>query len=187
MGGGSHPTLKLCTVVFSMLTHHRKTVCLSVMSFDLPLWSVVETEGTLYQKDRDRFHLLLTEPLIQGFQCNLPQEHPAYAPPTLSQVLLPPTPRLLWLEFSPYRAILTMQGNGKFSYRHLWERGVYGISRYWLQNEASTQNEQFRLRNFTLDLRLTGHPLPQSLRVEYELWSTSLQLGRYVLNLEIHH
>ena len=45
-----------------MLTHHRKPVCLSLISTDLPIWSVVETAGTLYQKDTDRFHLLLTAP-----------------------------------------------------------------------------------------------------------------------------
>ncbi|MDB9356167.1 hypothetical protein PN486_07935, partial [Nodularia spumigena CS-587/03] len=45
-----------------MLTHHRKPVCLSLISTDLPFWSVVETAGTLYQKDTDRFHLLLTAP-----------------------------------------------------------------------------------------------------------------------------
>ncbi|MCC5626216.1 hypothetical protein LC574_35190, partial [Nostoc sp. CHAB 5715] len=45
-----------------MLTHHRKPVCLSLISTDLPIWSVVETAATLYQKDTDRFHLLLTAP-----------------------------------------------------------------------------------------------------------------------------
>jgi hypothetical protein len=44
-----------------------------------------------------------------------------------------------------------------------------------------------RLRNFTRSLTLTGRPLPEHLRVEYELWSAKVQLGHYILNLEIHH
>ncbi|TAF52944.1 MAG: hypothetical protein EAZ60_22060 [Oscillatoriales cyanobacterium] len=119
-----------------MLTHHRKPVSLSLVSTDLPLWSVVETAGTLYQKDRDRFHLLLHEPA---------------------------------------------------SYRHCWERGMYGLSRYWLQGESLATPEQLRLRNFTRNLTLTGKPEPQHLRLEYELWSEKVQLGQYILNLEIHH
>ncbi len=45
-----------------MLTHHHKPVCLSIISTDLPVWSVVETPATLYQKDTEKFHLLLTAP-----------------------------------------------------------------------------------------------------------------------------
>jgi len=46
---------------------------------------------------------------------------------------------------------------------------------------------QINLRNFTRSLTLTGKPIPEHLRLEYELWSDKLQLGRYVLDLEIHH
>lgn len=163
-----------------MLTHHRKPVCLSLVSTDLPIWSAIETTATLYQKDRDRFHLLLTEPTIY-------ETPPKSATPEVATLPETATNRLLWLEFSPYRAIMTMQGNGQFSYRHLWERGMYGLSRYWLQSDSFGKNDQMRLRNFTRNLTLIGKPLPEHLRVEYELWSEKVQLGRYVLNLEIHH
>lgn len=167
-----------------MLTHHRKPVSLSLVSTDLPLWSVVETAGTLYQKDRDRFHLLLHEPAILDRQ--FVDEYDESA----EQISILPTttkPRLLWLEVSPYRVVMTMQGNGKYSYRHCWERGMYGLSRYWLQGESLATPEQLRLRNFTRNLTLTGKPEPEHLRLEYELWSEKVQLGRYILNLEIHH
>ncbi|PLZ08452.1 hypothetical protein [Fischerella thermalis] len=154
-----------------MLTHHRKPVCLSLISTDLPLWSVVETAATLYQKDRDRFHLLLTAPPVTNSK----------------EVLNPSSPRVLWLEISPYRVTMTMQGNAQLSYRHFWERGVYGITRYWLPNESLQPNQPIRLRNFTANLTLNGHPLPEHLRVEYELWAGKVQLGCYILNLEIHH
>jgi hypothetical protein len=150
------------------------------MSYDLPIWTVVETDATLYQKDAERFHVLLTEPLIQEGLPELVQ----------SQVLspsVPETPRLLWLEISPYRVTMTMQGNGKFSYRHFWEQGVYGISRYWLQTESFTGSHQMRLRNFTRSLTLDGKPFPAYLRVEYELWAQQLRIGHYVMNLEILH
>jgi hypothetical protein len=82
---------------------------------------------------------------------------------------------------------MTMQGNGKLSYRHLWERGIYGLSRYWLHSDSLDAHGQVRLRNFTKSLTLEGHPLPEHLRLEYELWSEKVQLGSYILNLEIHH
>lgn len=156
-----------------MLTHHRKPVCLSLISTDLPVWSVVETAATLYQKDSERFHVLLTEPPLEEMQ--------------LTQDQRPKTLRLLWLEISPYRVSMTMQGNGQLSYRHFWERGVYGISRYCLGSESLQGSEQMCLRNYTRHLTVAGHPLPEHLRVEYELWSEKVQLGYYILNLEIQH
>ncbi|HEY9639816.1 MAG TPA: hypothetical protein V6C57_04995, partial [Coleofasciculaceae cyanobacterium] len=149
-----------------MLTQHHRPVCLSLTSFDLPVWSILETNATLYQKDDDRFHLLLTEPLVQDVQPF--SQHIAAWETALNGNLK--TPRLLWLEISPYRVIMTMQGNGKFSYRHFWEQGVYGVSRYWLQPEAFTRNEQIRLRNYTRSLILRRSTLPDHLRIEYELW-----------------
>jgi hypothetical protein len=149
------------------------------MSYDLPLWSVVETDATLYQKDSERFHVLLTEPLIQDTS--------QFSESTVLSPSLRSTPRLLWLEISPYRVTMTMQGNGKFSYRHFWEQGVYGVSRYWLQTEAFTGSHQMRLRNFTRTLTLQGSPFPEHLRVEYELWAQQLRIGHYVMNLEILH
>ncbi len=133
---------------------------------------MVETAATIYQKERDRFHLLLNEPIIRGWEAD-PQPEP------LKET------RLLWLEISPYRIVATMQENGAFSYRHLWENGMYGISRYWLRGAAGRSYSQMRLRNYTRSLTLTGQDIPEHLRLEYELWSNKIQLGRYVLNLEI--
>jgi hypothetical protein len=161
-----------------MLTHHRCPVSLSLVSTDLPIWSAVETAGTLYQKDKQVFHLLLTEPAIPD-----PEAIEARADNQRQDANF----RLLWLELSPYRAILTVQENGKLSYRHLWDTGLYGISRYWLHSESLQINEPLHLRNYTRRLTLEGYPLPERLRVEYELWSATLPLGRYILNLDIHH
>jgi hypothetical protein len=163
-----------------MLTHHRRPICLSLVSTDLPVWSTVEAAATLYQKDQERFHLLLSEPAP-------PEWQPELTTTGDTNQRKSDTRRLLWLEISPYRVIMTMQTNGRLSYRHLWERGVYGISRYWLQSESSQGYESLRLRNYTRTLTLQGRPLPHHLRLEYELWSEKLPLGRYVLNLEIHH
>ncbi|MBW4683737.1 MAG: hypothetical protein KME40_01295 [Komarekiella atlantica HA4396-MV6] len=170
-----------------MLTHHRKPVCLSLISTDLPVWSVVETAGTLYQKDTDRFHLLLTAPPLISCEVASFQSPQDTLPQTKSGAYAPTSPRILWLEISPYRVIMTMQGNAQVSYRHFWEQGVYGISRFWLPAESLQPNYPIRLRNFTSSLSLIGHPLPEHLRVEYELWAEKVQLGHYVLNLEIKH
>ncbi len=164
-----------------MLTHHRRPVCLSLISTDLPIWSTIETAATLYQKDTNRFHLLLTEPAVL-------EQNPSEPPlPGTSHNPGASNARLLWLELSPYRAIMTMQGNGNLSYRHLWEKGVYGISRYWLHHESLQGNSSLRLRNFTRSFILEGHPLPTRLRIEYELWAEKVPMGRYILSLDIHH
>lgn len=155
-----------------MLKHRRKPVCLSLISTDLPFWSVVETSGTVYQKDHERFHLLLTEPLIWQHES--------------SEVAGDKSQRLLWLEISPYRVIMTMQAIAQVNYRHYWERGIYGVSRYWLPNDLLQNNEQIRLRNFTRNLTLVGRSFPHHLRVEYELWSEKVQMGHYILSLEIN-
>ncbi|TAF09828.1 MAG: hypothetical protein EAZ77_04440 [Nostocales cyanobacterium] len=170
-----------------MLTHHRKPVCLSIISTDLPVWSVVETAGTLYQKDPDRFHLLLTAPPLISCEVGnvISSEDPL--PQPKKNVDIPTSPRILWLEISPYRVTMTMQGNTQVSYRHFWEQGIYGVSRYWLPNESLQAHKPIRLRNFTNSLNLSGKNLPEHLRLEYELWSEKVQLGRYILNLEIHN
>ncbi|MDY6940286.1 MAG: hypothetical protein SWY16_21855 [Cyanobacteriota bacterium] len=162
-----------------MLTHHRKPACLSLVSTDLPIWSVVETAATLYQKDAERFHVLLSEPAVRGW-------HPL-GEAGEANCETQENPRLLWLEISPYRTIVTMQHKGTYSYRHLLERGMYGISRYWLRNETDNSPNQMRLRNYTRSLTLSGYPFPEHLRLEYELWTGKVRLGRYVLNLEIQH
>lgn len=166
----------LAIVPSFMQTHYRRPVCLLLTSTDLPVWSGIETVGTLYQKDQERFHLIMTEPVVRDRVVG--SQGIATAPPIT-------TPRLLWLDFSPYQVTLTMQG--QFSYRHVWRQGLYGMSRYWLQDEMGLQSGHFQLRNFTRNLTLETRPLPTFLRVEYELWTAKMQLGQYVLNLEIRH
>lgn len=150
-----------------MLTHHRKPVCLSLVSTDLPIWSVVETAATVYQKSCEQFHIVLHEPPLQQLEVA--------------------TPRLLWLDVSPHRVTMSMQASGKLSYRHSWQPGAYGYSYYWLQSKSFQPQEQLRLRNFTCSLNLVGRPLPENLRLEYELWSEKVPMGRYTLSLDIHH
>lgn len=163
-----------------MLTHHRKTVCLSLMSLNLPLWSVVEASATLYEKELQRYHLLLREPPLRDHLSAGLEEN------DLDNRPMSPSSRFLWLELSPYRVILTMQTHSKLSYRHYWEKGVFGPTRFWLQGEDPTHCSQMRLRNYTRDLKLEGDPLPERLRVEYELWAAQEFLGHYVLNVDIH-
>jgi hypothetical protein len=155
-----------------MLTHHQRPVCLSLMSTDLPILNTIEAAATLYEKEQGRFHLLIN------------RAPPETKPPSPEQTN---SKQLLWLELSSSRVILTLQGNSQFSYRHFWERGVHGISRYWLNEGNQHLSNSFRLRNFTRDLTLTGHPLPEFLRIEYELWTGQVYFGHYVLHLEIYH
>jgi hypothetical protein len=165
-----------------MLANNRKTVYLSLISTDLPLWNIIEANASLYQKDRDRFHLLLNQKSLATLPTLL-ADSKANQSDGFNQ-------GLLWLEISPDRVILTMQTSGKLSYRHFWERGVYGFSRYWLNNLNNNclgNPSSLRLRNFTHYLKLEGVSLPTSLQVEYELWSGKLQLGSYVLHLDIDH
>ncbi|GAB4232588.1 MAG: hypothetical protein Kow0049_15560 [Stanieria sp.] len=165
-----------------MLADHHKTVYLSFISTDLPLWNIIEANASLYQKDRDRFHLLLNQKSLSPLPTLLTNSE-SHSHDECQE-------GLLWLEISPYRVILTMQSKGKLSYRHFWERGVYGISRYWLNNlnnDSPENNGSLRLRNFTRYLKLEGTPSPTSLQVEYELWSRRLKLGSYVLHLDIDH
>ncbi|MGF1538045.1 MAG: hypothetical protein ACFB4J_16395 [Elainellaceae cyanobacterium] len=157
-----------------MLNQHHRQVSLSFMSFDMPVWSVTRTAATLYPQGNDEFHVLLTEPVVQERSFS-----------SKSNVkIVSRSPRLLWLEISAYRVIMTMQGNGRFSYRHFWEPGVYGTNRYWLQSRH--QSDQIYLRNFTRALDLVGNDVPEQLRLEYELWTHNLCLGHYVMNLDVH-
>ena len=170
-----------------MLIHHRKPISLSMISTDLPIGSVVNTAGTLIQKDADKFHLLLTAPPLISCEIGSYLNPEDTISPTKKNFSLPSSPRILWLEISPRRVIMTMQGNAQVSYRHFWALGVYGISRFWLPNESLQPHEPIRLRNFTKSLTISGNPLPQHLRLEYELWTGKAQLGCYILNLEIQH
>ncbi|MGK7889248.1 MAG: hypothetical protein AB4042_07930 [Leptolyngbyaceae cyanobacterium] len=167
----------------------------------MPIWSSLETSATFYQKTPEQFHVLLTEPTFHSYPNHssawaIPTSSwesaltssPSASEPSTSDPSAPSgdTPRLLWLEISPYRVTMTMQGNGRFSYRHSWEQGTYGSNRYWLQGDHLEQSGQIKLRNFTRSLALTGGENPERLRLEYELWSQTLCLGHYVMSLDIH-
>ncbi len=158
-----------------MLAHPRKLVCLSFRAVDLPLQSTLETAATLYRKDAQRFQLLL--------------KSPAFPHRLTSEIALPERDNdgLLWLELSPRRVVMTVQGRGKLGYRHVWENGAYGTSRYWLQEETLDRNGTLLLKNFTRRLHLSGESLPDRLHLEYELYANQLQLGQYILSLEIQH
>ncbi len=157
-----------------MLTEQRRTVLLSLTSPSLAIACEVEAIATLVQNDATHFHLLLPEAVVQDF-CPIRES----AAPLHHNV------RLLWLELSPYKVTLTLQGAGYFSYRHTWSRGVYGTSQYWLRRDAAQLNSVMQFRNFTRTLIWEHYPLPSRLYIDYELWSGLQQLGRYVLNLEI--
>jgi len=171
-----------------MLAHHQTSVCLSFLSKDLLVCSTLEAIGTLYQKDRQSFHLVFNE-------TNPPQSIVTKSESKgMSRGKFPENPlrpfeshsRLLWLEISPFRVIMTTQGEGKTGYRHFWERGVYGKTRFWLHDHDNNENYSFQLRNYTRYLKLEGYPLLTSLRLEYELWSSHFKLGEYILHLEIN-
>ena len=159
-----------------MQSNHSKTVYLSFISTDLPLWNIIEAKASLYQKEQDKFHLLLNQQNLPDSLDSRDREEDSNS-----------QKGLLWLEISPYRVMMTMQSNSRLSYRHFWERGVYGISRYWLNSNTSEQISSFRLRNYTRFLKLDCNPFPKSLQVEYELWSAKLRLGSYMLHLDINN
>ena len=155
-----------------MLTNRHKTVYLSFISTDLPIWQVIEARASIYQKDESRFHLLLNQ-----------QELPHSILPLAERET--PKQGLYWLEISPYRVMMTMQSNNRLSYRHFWERGVYGISRYCLNTQVDQPCQSMRLRNFTRYLKVEGDPSPTNVRIEYEMWSGKVHLGSYILHLDI--
>lgn len=156
-----------------MLVNRYKNVYLSFISTNLPVWNIIEATASLYQRDSERFHLLLN-------QQNLP-----HTLESKNKQRIEPQKGLFWLEISPYRVIMTMQSNSHFSFRHFWERGVYGVSRYCLNSQPPAPSTSIRLRNFTRYLHLEGSPFPKNLQIEYELWSNKVQMGSYVLHLDI--
>lgn len=162
-----------------MLTHHR-SVSLSFISTNLPILTNIETVATLYQRENDQFHLVLSKENL--FQSGA--EEPQLSSGSKGQENNKKD--LLWVEMSPYRVILTKQNQEGLNYRYFWEQGVYGVNRYWLNDLSNEENYNFRLRNFTRSLTLKGNPLPQSLRIDYELWSDRVNLGHYILYLEIN-
>lgn len=156
-----------------MLTHFRRAVSLSMASTDMPVWSKIETTATLYQRERDRYHLLITEPRISE--------------PSLFGISEPDEMRLIWMELSPDRVVMTMQGNGNLSYRHYWENGKSGINRYWIQQDTIAHSHQLQLRNFTHSIELHNPSFPSELHLDYELWSAHTRMGRYIMQLRIEN
>jgi hypothetical protein len=187
-----------------MLPQLRRPVCLTLSALNQEFSTRVETFATVYQKAADRFHLVLTEPLIWD-RTTQPE-----ASPMLGGIAIATT-RLLWLEMSPQRATLTMQGNGPFSYRHCWEHHALGSSRFWLHDPspppASPTPPPAARREptpylaegpklapgYRLSLRNYTHSLigrwqaewPLQLRVDYELYAADLAMGHYCFNLEM--
>ena len=155
-----------------MLVNRYQTVYLSFISTDLPVWNIIEAKASLYQKDRERFHLLLDR-----------QNLPASVCP--SSEINKSEQGLVWLEISPYRVMMTMQSNSKLSYRHFWEQGVYGVSRYCLNTDPQQPSQSLRFRNYTRYLKVNSDPFPKNVRIEYEMWSAKVHLGSYVLHLDI--
>ena len=155
-----------------MLVNRYQTVHLSFVSTDLPIWQVIEAQASLYQKDQERFHLLLN-------QQNLPHSVTSASEQEKSEQ------GLFWLEISPYRVMMTMQSNGRLSYRHFWEQGIYGVSRYCLNTDPDQPSQSLRFRNFTRYLKVENNPFPRNVRIEYEMWSARVHLGSYILHLEI--
>ncbi len=156
-----------------MLVNRDRIVYLSFISTDLPVWNVIEATASLYQKDRERFHLLLS-------QQNLPHSVVSDRQNKFDR-------GLFWLEISPYRVMMTMQSNSRFSYRHFWEKGIYGVSRYCLNSDLDLPNKSLRLRNYTRYLKVEQDPFPRNIRIEYELWSKKVHLGSYILHLDINN
>lgn len=170
-----------------MLTNYHKPLCLSLISTEQPVLSVVETAVTVYQKDYDRLHLLLSVPSF-----NEPEVVNSLSPESTSrqeqdQGDVPTSSAQWWLEIAPERVIMTHQGHGQVNYRHFWQQGAYGRTRYWLANESSQHNEPIRLHNFTRSLIVKANPMPELVRVEYELLAGDVQMGSYILNIEIKH
>ena len=169
---------RLVKFLLLMLVNRHKIVYLSFISTDLPVWNIIEAKASLYQKDRDRFHLLLNQQNLPASNSPFVEHNSANKPNKDNQ-------GLFWLEVSPYRVMMTMQSNSQLSYRHFWQRGVYGVSRYCLNNNLPEASSSLRLRNFTRYLKLEGNPFPKNLQIEYELWSQKVQLGSYILHLDI--
>lgn len=160
-----------------MLVNRYQTVYLSFIATDLPIWNVIEATASLYQTEPDKFYLLLNQQNSNSTQsaANLTSlEHQ-----DKSEV------GLFWLEITPNRIMLTMQSHNRLSYRHFWEKGTSGVSRYCLTEESDRSSTSLRFRNFTRYLKVEQDPFPSNIRIEYELWSKRIQLGSYILHLDI--
>ena len=142
-----------------MLANRFQTVSLSFISTDLPIWKTIVAKASMFQKDEQQFHLLLERQ-------NLPQSIVPMANDPKSQQ------GLFWLDISPYRVTMTMQSDGQLSYRHFWERGIYGSSQYCLNTDLNRPNQLLRFQNFTTYLQVENNPYPRSVRIGYELWGS---------------
>ncbi len=162
-----------------MITEYR-SISLCYLSTNLSLLAHLETIATVYQRKQDSYHLVLSD-VDFGAVHNYSSANQLNLTSTIK------TKNLIWLEISPYRVIMTQQNQQELNYRHFWEKGVYGISQYWLNQKPNYQPSQnkIKLRNFTRDLTVTGRTMPESVRIEYELWTNKLNLGNYILHLEI--
>ena len=153
-----------------MLINRHRTVCLSFISTDFPVWNVIETSATLDRRDKEKFHLLLDGQDLPHsvFDSDRGKCYQG----------------LFWLEITPYRVVLTMQSDNKLSYRHFWEKGIYGVSRYCL-NSSAEQPSILQFRNFTRYLKVEQDDCLRNVRIEYEMWSDKLKLGSYILHLDV--
>jgi len=161
-----------------MITEYR-SVSLCYLSTNLSLLANLDTIATIYQPKENTYHLVLSN--VDYTQVNdFPTEKTLSSSTSKAK-------NLIWLEISPYRVIMTQQNQHELNYRHFWEKGVYGISRYWLNNNNNIKDtqEKIQLRNFTRNLTVTGKSIPSTLRIEYELWTNGLNFGNYILHLEI--
>jgi len=155
-----------------MLVNRSQTVSLSFVSTDSPTWNTIVAKASMFQKGEEEFHLLLER-----------QTLPHSTFPTMKET--ESRQGIFWLDISPYRVTMTMQSNGKLSYRHFWERGIYGMSRYCLNTDPSQPSQSIRFQNFTRYLQVENDPFPRSVRIEYELWSANSCLGSYLMHVEI--
>ena len=162
-----------------MLTQHRP-ISISYLSTNLNLLAHLKTVATLYQRNPDCFHLVLKDVDFHDVSQSMGDNDQEI--PTKSKVK-----NLIWLEISRHRVVMTQQHQTKLNYRHFWEKGVYGVSRYWLNSQdEQLKNQKIYLRNFTRNLTMIGGDIPESLRIDYELWTNKLNLGHYILHIEIN-
>jgi hypothetical protein len=154
--------------------HTTVTVNLSSISNDSPFGNTIETKASMWQKDAERFHLLLN-------QQQLPQSIATQGEAKTDALQW----GIFWLDISPYQVTMTMQSDGGLSYRHFWERGIYSMSKYCLNTESNLPSQSLILRNFTRSLIVKSDSCPRLVLIEYEIWSVQLHLGSYILQLEI--
>ena len=157
-----------------MLINRSQTVSLSFVSTDLPIWNTITAQAAMFQKDEQRFHLLLERQTLPHSAVSSDDETSAKS-----------QQGVFWLDISPYRVMMTMQSDGQLSYRHFWEQGIYGRSRYCLNTDLNQPNKSMQFQNFTRYLHVENSPFPQNVRIEYELWSANVRLGSYLMHLEI--